>query len=100
MNIDFTNKEPVFDNGQCKWFSNTHFNKYLRTKQADNLPKLTTFMCFDVTGDNIDDLVLIDGKQNILGAYPNDYNGYEQMTAKINILKISKSFDNYEKTNI
>lgn len=98
--IDFTKEKPMFDNGHCKWFIHKHFQNYLENEQADNLPKLNGFGCFVVKGTDIEDLVLIDSKQNILGSYPYTFNGYEQMTAKINIIKISKAFDKYEKANV
>ena len=52
-----------------------------------------------VVGNDIQDYVLIDNKQNVIDAY-NYSDGFEQMEAKINIIKISKAFDDYEKTNV
>lgn len=98
--IDYSKEKPMFDNGHCKWYINKYFQNYLNTQQADNLPKLKGFGCFVVKGTDIEDLVLIDSKQNILGSYPNTNIGYEQMETKINIFKIIKTFDEYEKTNI
>jgi len=39
---------------------------------------------------------LIDNRQNVIDAYKYSLEGYEQMTAKINIIKISKHFDDYD----
>ena len=85
---------PDFDNGFTKWYKHLEFQNYLENKQANNLPELKGFGCFNVKGESIDDLVLIDNKQNIIGSYFNTFEGKDQMTAKINIIKISKAFDN------
>ena len=98
--IDFEKEKPMFDNGHCKWYVSKKFQKYIKTEQAGNLPKLKGFGCFIVKGKDVEDLVLIDSKQNILGSYPYTFNGYEQMEAKINIIKISKHYDKYEKANV
>lgn len=94
---DFTN--PIFDNGEFKWYLDLYFQDYLQNKQAENLPKLENLACFVVKGKDITDYVLIDNKQNIIDAYSYP-DGFEQMEAKINIIKISKAFDDYEKANI
>lgn len=96
----FENITPDFDNGTTKWYINKHFQNYLENEQADNLPKLKGFGCFNVIAEEVNDLVLIDHKQNILGAYSNTLEGEDQMTAKINIIKISKHYDDCEKVNI
>lgn len=98
--IDFNNTKPDFENGQFKWYIDRHFQNYLENTQADNLPQLKGLGCFIVKSKDVEDYVLIDHRQNILAAYPYTFNGYEQMEAKINIIKISKHFDEYEKTNI
>lgn len=98
--INFDKEQPIFDNGICKWFVNVYFQNYLENSQAENLPKLKGLGCFIVKGTDTIDLVLIDNKQNILASYPYNNNGYEQMQARINIIKISRAFDEYEKVNI
>lgn len=97
--IDFDTTKPDFVNGEFKWYIDPHFQKYIESEQADNLPKLKGFGCFVVVGNDIEDYVLIDDKQNVIDAY-SYLDGFEQMEAKINIIKISKAFDDYEKTNV
>lgn len=98
--IDFNKTDPYFVNGDFKWYIDTHFQNYIETKQADNLPKLKGLACFVVKNNDIEDYVLIDNKQNVIDGYPYTFEGYGQMEAKINIIKISKHFDEYEKTNV
>jgi len=98
--VDFTKEIPFFENENFKWYIDKHFQNYLEKEQADNLPKLKGLGCFVVKGIDIEDFVLIDSKQNILASYPYTFNGYEQMEAKINIIKILKHYDKHEKNNI
>lgn len=97
--IDFNTTKPDFANGEFKWYIDPYFQKYIENEQADNLPKLKGFGCFVVVGTDIQNYVLIDNRQNVIYAY-NYPDGFEQMEAKINIIKISKAFDNYEKANV
>jgi hypothetical protein len=90
--IDFDKEVPEFDNGDFKWYVDKYFQDYLENQQAENLPKLKGLGCFIVKGKDVEDYVLIDSYQNVLGGYSYDSNGFDQMTAKINILKISKNF--------
>lgn len=94
--IDFANTKPYFDNGKCKWYLETYFNKYIENEQEFNLPALTGLCCFVVKGQDIEDLVLIDDKQKILTSYRYSFNGYDQMKTFINVLKISKHYDENE----
>jgi hypothetical protein len=94
--IDFTKETPMFDNGHCKWFIEKHFQNYLENEQADNLPKLKDLWCFIVKGPDIEDYVLIDGKQNILASFKYTQEGFGQMEARINIIKVSKHYDDHE----
>ena len=94
--LDFTTEKVVFNNGSTKWYKEPHFTNYLKLQQAENLPKLKNLYCFVVIGKDISDLVLIDNKQNIFGSYAYTKEGYGQMEAKINILKIAKHYENNE----
>jgi hypothetical protein len=98
--IDFDKVTPYFVNGNIKWYIDAHFTDYLHDTQANNLPKLQKLGCFVVKGEDFEDYVLIDNKQNAIAAYPYSESGADQMLAKINIIKISKHFDDYEKSNI
>ena len=97
--IDFNTTKPDFINGEFKWYIDPYFQKYIESEQADNLPKLKGFGCFVVIGRDVEDYVLIDNKKNVIDAY-SYREGFEQMEAKINIIKISKAFDDYEKANV
>ena len=99
IKIDFEKTKPDFVNGEFKWYIDKHFQNYIENKQADNLPKLNGFGCFVVKSNDIEDYVLIDDKQNVIDGYPYTIEGHGQMEAKINILKISKCYDEYEKAN-
>lgn len=98
--IDFEKSKPDFTNGDLKWYIDKHLQSYIENKQANNLPKLKGYGCFIVKGPDVEDLVLIDNKQNVIDGYPYTLEGYGQMEAKINIIKISKHFDEYEKVNV
>lgn len=93
--LDFDNTKPDFVNGDFKWYIDKYFQKYITTEQAENLPKLENLMCFVVKGPDVQDYVLINSKQEILAGYSYPHE-FEEMEAKINIMKISKHFDNYE----
>lgn len=71
-----------------------NLQEYLERQQADNLPKLEGFGCFIVKGVDIEDLVLIGSKQNILSSYPYTLEGYMNIEAKINMIKILKHMEN------
>lgn len=96
---NFDNKKPDFDSGTHKWYLDSYFNDYIRTEQKDNLPKLKGLGCFVVISNDGGerDYVLIDGKQNVLSAYPYTVEGYGQMEAKINILKV---LEHYERNDV
>lgn len=99
--IDFEKVKPYFDNGVCKWYVAEYFQNYLNNQQAFNLPPLEGIGCFVVKGVDIEDYVLIDTEQKILGSYRYNHEGFEQMDAKINMLKVSKYYDDEEgKSNI
>lgn len=91
--IDLTKEVEIFDNGTCKWYVHKHFQDYIESKQASNLPLLKGFACFIAKNSEIEDIVLVDHNQNVIDARPNSNEGWEQIEAKINILKISKHFD-------
>lgn len=91
--VDLTKEKVFFDNGTTKWYKEHHFNQYLQREQSDNLPKLEKLYCFIIIDKDTQDLVLIDDKQNIFAYYDYNLRGYEQMEAKINILKIAKHYE-------
>ena len=86
---------PYWINGDFKWFIDERHQNYLRREQADNLPSITDLGVFRVVNekDNIDDYVLINDKQEAIKSYKYSDEGAEQLEAFINILKISKHFD-------
>lgn len=99
--INFETEKPVFDNGQTKWYIDSYFKKYIENEQAVNLPKLKGLGCFivkgiDMNGEKVEDYVLINHKQETLGAYRYSIEGHDQMTVKINVLKITKHYDDNE----
>ena len=100
IKINFSEANPDFVNGDFKWYYDKHFMRYIENEQADNLPKLNGLGCFIIKNNDIEDYILIDDKQNVLAAYPYTLEGAGQMEAMINIIKISKHFDDYEKSNI
>jgi hypothetical protein len=85
---------PFFETENCKWYIEPQLQAYLEEKQAENLPSLYQYGCFKVIGEGFIDYVLIDNRQNFIFAYEGTPQGYEQMIASINILKIAKSYDN------
>jgi hypothetical protein len=90
---------PDFINGDFKWHIDKKYQKYLTTEQAENLPKLTNLGVFRVVNEKegIDDYVLIDNKQTPINYYSYSPQGAEQLEAFINMLKISKHYNDYEK---
>ncbi len=86
---------PYWINGDFKWFIDEKFQNYLRREQADNLPSITGLGIFRVVNEkeNIDDYVLINDKQEVIKYYNYSDEGAEQLEAFINILKISKHFN-------
>lgn len=98
--INFAKCKPDFTNGEFKWYFDKHFQRQIENEQADNLPKLKGLGCFVVKNKEIEDYVLIDDKQNVIAAYPYNLEGHDQMTVKINIIKIAKHYDEYEKANV
>ena len=100
IKIDFENTKPDYVNGDFKWYVDKHFQNYIENEQAKNLPGLKGFGCFVVKSKEVEDYVLIDNKQNVIDGYPYTLKGYEQMGAKINIIKILKYYEEYEKANI
>ena len=98
--IDFETEKVYHDNGITKWYIDKHFNEYLLSQQADNLPIIKGFGCFIVKGDDIEDYVLVDANQNVLASFEYTLEGYGQMEARINIMKIDKHYDSYEESNI
>ena len=68
----------LLDNGICKWYLHDEINKYINSCQEENLPILNNLICCNVVGVELDDLVLIDGKQNIIHCQYNTFDGMEQ----------------------
>ena len=100
MQIDFNTATADFINGDFKWYIDEYFKNYITTKQAYNLLRLEGIACYVVKNNEIEDYVLIDSKQNVLAGYPKNSSGVDQMKAIITIMKISKHYDDHEKTNI
>jgi len=98
--IDFENTKPTFINDDFEWYLDEYLQKYIQTQQAENLPKLSKLEIFVVKGKDILDYVLIDDKKNVITHYTYNREGFEQMQTRINIMKISKHFDEYERNNI
>ena len=98
--IDFEKDNPYYVNGDFKWYVDKYFQDYIENKQAENLPRLKGFGCFVVKNNDTEDYVLIDNKQNIIDACKYNYEGFEHMQAKINIIKISQHFEEYENNNV
>ena len=98
INFDPNKVQPVFDNGINKWYDSIYFNEYIKANQADNLPSLDIerYRCFIVIGPECRDYVFVDDKQRIWGSYRFNAEGHEQMKVKINIIKISKHYDDSE----
>lgn len=100
MRIDFATEKPDFDNGQTKWYIDKHLQSYIENSQADNLPSLKGLGIFVVKGDNVEDYVLINDKQAVLASFNYTMEGLEQMTARINMYKVSKHYDKHEQAHI
>jgi hypothetical protein len=90
---------PYWIDGDFKWYIDKKYQKYLTTEQAENLPKITDIGAFRVVNEveDIDDYVLIDNNQQFLISYPFTIQGGEQLEAFINILKVSKYYDEFER---
>jgi len=96
-NKDYTNETPYYDNGVTKWYYEKYLTNYIRNEQDFNLPKLSGLGCFVTLGVDINDLVLVNDKQEVVKYYPHNISGLEQMKYFINMLKISKYYDECEK---
>lgn len=96
--INITKDKPFFTDGNSNWYFDKYLQDYIRSKQAENLPKLNNVnACIAINTDrNMQDYVLMDNNQDVLGVYPYTFEGFDQMIAKINIIKISKHFDDDE----
>ena len=95
--IDFEKEKPYFVNEiGLKWYYEKELQRRIENEQAENLPKLKGLGCFVVKGKDVEDIVLINNKQEVVCAFPYTFNGFEQMEARINIIKISKNYDDNE----
>lgn len=98
-NIDYVNQKPYFIHGDLKWYIHPWLQNFLVTQNDVNLPALKDLCVFVVKGNNgeydIEDYVLINNKQEIIATYKAD--GFEQMEAKIKLLKISKHYEDSER---
>jgi hypothetical protein len=93
--IDFTTEKPFWVNGDFSWYFDEYLQKYIRSQQ-ENLPPLKNLnacICHNAKTE-VKDYLLVDNQQKIMGNYRYTSEGFEQMIAKINILKVSKQFDN------
>lgn len=95
--IDFEKEKPVFINDNTKWYIEKELQKKINREEADNLPTLKNLGCFIVKDKNIEDYVLIDNKQNTIHCCDYTFQGYEQIEAKINFLKIKQHFNETDK---
>jgi len=95
---DLEKEKPYFTDGDFKWYVEEYFTKYLREKQAENLPSIKNTMCFIVIGKDDENYVVIDNKQNVLlvSHYGKECS-FETMDTKIKAFKINEHFNNYEK---
>lgn len=93
-------EKPVFFNNGYSWYIDRYFQNYLENQQAENLPSLKGYGVFKVSGLGNNEYVLINDNQQVLTAYNYNAEGKDQMTARINIMKVSKHFDDYEKKNV
>lgn len=98
--IDFEKTKPYYINENFKWYFDPYFQNYIQNEQEFNLPKLKNLYCFVVKSETVENYVLIDNNQNVIAEYPYTFAGYEQMKAKLNILKILEHYDNCEKTDL
>lgn len=92
--------QPVFLNNGYSWYIDRYFQNYLENEQAENLPRLNGYGCFKVTSKEGSEYVLINHKQQVLAVFNYNAEGKDQMQARINIMKVSKHFDDYEKNDI
>lgn len=97
---EFDYRRPDFTHNGFKWYLDDKFNDYISSEQASNLPSLKGLGCFVVISADSQEYVLIDDKQNVISAYPYSPEGQGQMEAKINIIKISQHFNQYEEAGI
>ncbi len=94
IKLDFENTTPYFINGEIIWYIDVYFNKYIRTKQAFNLPELQYYLCCIVKNKSEISYVLINDMREVVKDANYNLEGYGQMEAYINILKIAKHFSN------
>lgn len=95
--IDFDKTEPFFVNDEgSRWYFDTYLQKYIRIENDYNLPALDgvhAVVVINAEGDSCE-YVLLDNQQNVLKNYPYCFEGYGQMIAFINFMKLDKYFDN------
>lgn len=89
---------PYWINGNFKWYFDKKYQDYLNNQQAENLPPIKNLGVFRVINevDSIDDYVIINDKQEPIKSYTYNSQGAEQLEAFINILKVSKHYDDNE----
>lgn len=96
--LNLASIKPDFESDTALWYIDEYFTGYLGKEQAENLPPLKNLGCFVVQlkESNELDYVLIDTQQNILASFNYTNEGFNQMEARINIMKISKHYDDNE----
>jgi len=92
-NENLQERMPSFQHEQFSWFVELDLQKYIKIEQESNKPALNNIACFIVTSDKDPVYVLIDDDQNVLAEYNYNLEGYMQMEAMIDILKVAKHFD-------
>lgn len=93
---DFSKLTPNFDNGTTKWYKHNGLQHFIENSQKENLPALSGLGCFNVVGKDVNDIVLINNKQEILANFNNHMEGYDQMYARISMMKINKHYDKHD----
>ena len=94
MKTQEISEKPYFDNGFTKWYFHKNLQNYIESEQADNLPVLLNLYCFVVKGKGVNDIVLIDGNQNILATHNNTLEGENNIKTRIIAHKVNKHFTN------
>ena len=89
--------KPDFEFEDKKWYLHKELQTHIINEQ-ENLPKLDNLYCFNVIGNNVDDIVLINNKQQVIKHYeksPN-YVAEDNMHTFITALKLNKAYDEQE----
>lgn len=96
--INFDN--PYFETDDFKWYLHETLTHY--AKNVDNyLPSLGNVGVFVVIGKGVEDMVMIDDRQNILlTSFWNEKDGENTFKTKLVALKATKHFDEVDSKQI